>query len=137
MTDRAQRELLRLGGDPLGFTSRELTADLVAAADLVLTGAIEHRSKVVALVPAAASRTYAMAEFGALAGAVAAPVITRESDPVRRARALVDEVRMLRGLVQVDQPDIPDPVGGSRWAYRAAGRRIARALAIPLRLLTP
>jgi protein-tyrosine phosphatase len=110
---------------------------MVAAADLVLTGTTQHRSDAVALLPPAASSIYTIVEFSTLAQAVAASAVMRERDPVQRAHALVEEVRTLRGLVQVDQPDIPDPYGRSRWAYRTAGQQIARALAVPLRLLTP
>ncbi|GAA2895367.1 protein-tyrosine-phosphatase [Streptosporangium fragile] len=136
MAERARRTLVRLGGDPTGFGSRPLTSELVAAADLVLGATREHRAQAVARHLAAAARTFTIAEFGALAGAVPPADVLRHTDPARRARALVDEARALRGLVRVDQPDIADPYGGSWLAYRAAGRRIARSLAAPLRLLT-
>ncbi|MGV9779149.1 hypothetical protein, partial [Streptosporangium sp. NPDC003464] len=124
------------GGDPSGFAAQPLTSELVAAADLVLTATAEHRAGSVAKHLPAAARAFTIAEFGALARAVPAAAVTCHEDPVRRARALLTEVRALRGLVHVDQPDIPDPYGGSRLAYRAAGRRIATSLAVPLRLLT-
>ncbi|MBB6351294.1 arsenate reductase/protein-tyrosine-phosphatase family protein [Nonomuraea muscovyensis] len=136
MTERARRVLLGLGGDPGGFASRPLTGELVAAADLVLTATVAHRAEAVAMHLPAAGRTFTIAEFGALSQEVPAGPLVAQRDPVRRARTLVEQVRELRGLVHVDQPDIPDPFGGSRWAYRTAGRRIAQALAAPLRLLT-
>lgn len=136
MAERARQELVRLGGDPDGFASRPLTAHLVASADLVLTATSQHRAESVALQPAAHIRTFTIAQFGALAQAVPPSAVTHHMDPVRRAEALVAEVRALRGLVQVDQPDIIDPYGGSRRVYRFAGRRISESLAVPLRLLT-
>ena len=136
MTEHARRVLVRLGGDPGGFVSRRLTPELVAAADLVLTATAQHRAEAVAGHLPAATRAFTIAEFGALARAVPAERIAGHRDPVRRARALVAEARALRGLVRVDRPDIPDPYRRSRWAYRAAGREIARSLAVPLRLLT-
>ncbi|MEV0202177.1 hypothetical protein [Nonomuraea sp. NPDC050691] len=136
MPEQARRALLRLGGDPSGFVSRPLTAGLVAGADLVLAATVAHRAEVVALHLPAATRAFTIAEFGALAGEVDEEAVCWERDPVRRARALVDQAAALRGLVPVDRPDIADPYGRSRWAYRAAGRRIAEALAPPLRLLT-
>ncbi|WP_101787135.1 hypothetical protein [Nonomuraea indica] len=136
MTERARRVLLGLGGDPDGFASRPLTGELVAAADLVLTATVAHRAEAVALHPPATGRTFTIAEFGALSREVPAGPLAAERDVARRARSLVEQARALRGLVHVDQPDIPDPFGGSRWTYRAAGRRIAQALAAPLRLLT-
>ncbi|GAA3798782.1 hypothetical protein GCM10022226_17710 [Sphaerisporangium flaviroseum] len=136
MTEHARQVLIKLGGDPCGFLSRPLTPELLAAADLVLTATTEHRGESVAEHPPAAARTFTIAEFGTLARAVRAEAVTRHEDPARRAGALLDEVRAMRGLVRVNQPDIADPYGRSLWAYRAAGRRIAGSLAVPLRLLT-
>jgi protein-tyrosine phosphatase len=137
MPAAARRALARLGGDPAGFVSRPLTADLVASADLVLTATREQRGESVAKHPPSSDRTFTIVEFGALTQAVAAPAILHLPDPVCRAHALLAEVRRLRGLVPVERPDIADPYGGSWWAHRAAGRRIAESLSAPLRLLTP
>ncbi|MFJ2029952.1 hypothetical protein [Streptosporangium sp. NPDC087985] len=136
MAERARHVLSRLGGDPGGFVSRPLTSKLVAAADLVLTATAAHRAESVAMHLPASARAFTIAEFGTLAQAVPAAAVICHEDPVRRAHALVVEVRALRGLVRVDQPDIPDPHGGSRRVHRAAGRKIAKSLAVPLRLLT-
>ncbi|GII38467.1 protein-tyrosine-phosphatase [Planotetraspora phitsanulokensis] len=136
MAERARRVLVRLGGNPEGFASRPLTSAMVVDADLVLTASSEHRAEAVALHPLAATRTFTIAEFGALARAVPAESLVRHQDPVRRAHALVAEARALRGLVRVDQPDIADPYGGSRRGYRAAARRISESLAVPLKLLS-
>lgn len=136
MAERAQHVLIRLGGDPGGFASRPLTPELVAAADLVLTATADHRAASVAKHLPAVTRAFTIAEFGALAQAVPVAEVIRHEDRVRRAHALVAEAQALRGLVPMDQPDIPDPYGGSRRAYRAAGQRIAESLAVPLRLLT-
>jgi protein-tyrosine phosphatase len=136
MNEYTRRTLLRLGGDPSGFVSRPLTTEVVAAADLVLTATSAHRAESVAMHLPAAGRTFTLVEFGTLTRAVAPTAITCHHDAVRRAHALVDEVRMLRGLVPVNRPDILDPIGGSRWHHRVAGRRIARSLAVPLQFLT-
>ncbi|OPG12462.1 hypothetical protein B1L11_14530 [Microbispora sp. GKU 823] len=135
MAERACGVLLRLGGDPEGFASRPLTAEAVAGADLVLAASSEHRAAAVALHPVAAARAFTIVEFGALARAVPAETVLSNGHPACRARALLEEAHALRGLVRVDQPDIADPYGGPRRAYREAARRIADALAVPLRLL--
>ncbi|GAA3419227.1 arsenate reductase/protein-tyrosine-phosphatase family protein [Streptosporangium vulgare] len=136
MDRRAMRALVRLGGDPEDFGSRRLTSALVADADLVLTATRGHRAESVAMHLAAAPRTFTIAEFGVLTEAVRPSKVIRHRDPARRARALVDEARALRGVVPVDESDIIDPYGGSWLRYRAMGRSIARSLATPLRLLT-
>ncbi|WP_182880731.1 low molecular weight phosphatase family protein [Microbispora sp. H10949] len=136
MAERACGALLRLGGDPGGFASRPLTAAAVAGADLVLAASSEHRAAAVALHPVAAARAFTIVEFGVLARAVPAGRVPGHEGPVRRARALLEETGALRGLVRVERPDIADPYGGPRRAYRDAARRIADALAAPIRLLT-
>ncbi|MEV0968109.1 hypothetical protein [Microtetraspora glauca] len=136
MAERAREALARLGGDPGGFASRPLTEELVADSDLVLAATAEHRAEVAALHPPAVARVFTIAEFGVLTRGVPAEAIVSHRDPVRRARALVAEAGARRGLVRVDQPDIADPYGRSRRAYRVAGRAIADALSVPLTLLT-
>lgn len=64
--------LAAVGADPTAFSARELSADLVAGADLVLCASRAHRSAVVRLSPVALRRTYAMADFSDLAARVAA-----------------------------------------------------------------
>ncbi|WP_203973729.1 hypothetical protein [Planotetraspora silvatica] len=137
MTERARRAVVKLGGEPhAAFASRRLTPDLVAGADLVLGAGVRHRAESVAMHPAAAAHAFTIAEFGALAAAVHPWRVVHLADPVERMRALVAEVRAQRGLILVDQPDIPDPNGRSRRRHREAGRRIAEALNGPFRLLT-
>ncbi|GLW96946.1 hypothetical protein [Microtetraspora sp. NBRC 16547] len=136
MSDRAREVLVRLGGDPGGFASRPLTAELVVGADLVLGATAEHRAEAAALCPSAVTRVFTITEFAALTRGVPVDAIICHRDPVRRARALVAEAGARRGLVRVDQPDIPDPYGRSRRAYRVAGRTIADALSVSLTLLT-
>ncbi|WP_433435243.1 hypothetical protein [Nonomuraea sp. CA-141351] len=137
MAERAQQVLTSLGGDPAGFVSQPLTAELLAGADLVLTATRAHRAESVTRHLQAAPRVFTIVEFGALTAAAEREEITRHRDAVRRARALVEQAQGLRGLVTVDQPDIPDPMGRWMWAYRAAGRSIAKALSVPLELLKP
>ncbi|GAA3255727.1 arsenate reductase/protein-tyrosine-phosphatase family protein [Nonomuraea helvata] len=135
MAERSRQVLVGLGGDPDGFVSQPLTAELLAGADLVLTAAREHRAEAVTRHLQAAPRVFTIVEFGALAAAAEREQITCHRDAVRRANALVEQAQALRGLVTVDRPDIPDPMGRWVWAHKAAGRRIAKALSVPLELL--
>ncbi|MDH2424142.1 hypothetical protein [Sphaerisporangium sp. TRM90804] len=135
MTPDAARALARVGADPVGFCSRQLTATLVREADLVLTATRAHRAYAVGLHPPAAAATFTIAEFGALAAAVSGVWVALHRTPVARARVLTDGVRALRGLIPVDQPDLSDPYGGSSRLYRATLRRIDAAIAAPMRLV--
>ncbi|MGH3489393.1 MAG: hypothetical protein ACRDP8_16000 [Actinopolymorphaceae bacterium] len=85
MTAEAAAVLIAHGGDPDGFRSTELTAELIAAADLILTATRAHRSAVVTLDPGALRRSFTLTEFArtaaVLADRVAQPV-GPSGDPV-------------------------------------------------------
>jgi protein-tyrosine phosphatase len=66
MSRYAAAELASYGGDPVGFAARQLTPDLVAQSDLVLTATRELRSQVLAEIPGALRRTFTILEFAAL-----------------------------------------------------------------------
>ncbi|RCG29374.1 protein tyrosine phosphatase [Sphaerisporangium album] len=141
MTRRSARLLEKLGADPTGFTSRRLTSRMLEEADLVLTATTAHRGLVVRGSPWMSGRVFTIVEFGALTGAVlarprSAEEIAQEGDPARRAHDLLARARALRGLVRVEEPDVPDPFGGSMRAYRSAARLIVAGLSAPLEMLT-
>ncbi|WP_203987661.1 arsenate reductase/protein-tyrosine-phosphatase family protein [Sphaerisporangium rufum] len=136
MSTPAVHVLRQAGADSDGFAARRLTAGIVREADLVLTAAQSHRARVARLHPRGAGRMFTIVEFGTLAAAVDASTITCHADPVARAGALLAAVRARRGLVQVEQPDIPDPYGAPAFAYRLTARRLTDALRVPLALLT-
>jgi protein-tyrosine phosphatase len=143
MTAEAAAVLSAHGGDPDGFRSTELTAELVAAADLILTATRAHRSAVVTLDPGALRRSFTLTEFARTAAdRVAQPVgpsgamvdgegDSLPEDPVERARAVVALIARQRGTVRPgtpDEDDIPDPIGRPMPVYEAAGATIARAV---------
>ncbi|WP_214412884.1 arsenate reductase/protein-tyrosine-phosphatase family protein [Sphaerisporangium fuscum] len=141
MSPHSVRVLTRMGADAEGFAARPLTTRMLVEADLVLTATGTHRAQVVSRYPQASRRVFTIVEFGLLSEAVisrasSASAVFRHRDPVRRAHALVEEARGRRGLVQVEDPDVPDPFRRSAWAYRRAARRIAGALWAPATLLT-
>jgi protein-tyrosine phosphatase len=133
-------EVLReRGGDPTGFLARELTAELVADADLVLGATREHRAAAVTLVPRASARTLTLRELARLLGPVGAADIP-PADPVERMRALLAAAIGHRGLVPPEDPrddDIADPYGLSRVSYERAADEIEAALEPLLERLAP
>ncbi len=129
MPVEAAAALRECGGNPDGFVSQPLTEELVRAADLVLTGAMEHRREVVTILPQAASRTFTIMEFGALAAAVSTAELAEIDNRVLRAQTLVEQARLLRGVVRPEDLDVADPFGGPARGYKAAARQIAAGLA--------
>lgn len=131
MDASAALQLSRLGGDPAGFVARQLTADLVKDADLVLTATRRLRSQVVELAPAALRRTFTLRELAALLDERPWP-----GGPVD-LRALITSAADWRGSVadRGDDLDIPDPIGGPTSLHQeaadladAATRVVAEAL---------
>jgi protein-tyrosine phosphatase len=62
------------GVDAGGLTARQLTPELVRAADLVVTMTAEQRAAVVTRVPAAVRRTFTLRELAGLAELVPDPL---------------------------------------------------------------
>ncbi|SDH05225.1 hypothetical protein [Pseudonocardia oroxyli] len=111
------------------FRARQLRAPMVRRADLVLGANVRHRSAIVEREPAGLRTTFALREFAALADAVDETLLPAE-DPVKRATELVEQARMLRGLVRMDPEDLrlPDPMGRPPAAHRHAVELITDAV---------
>jgi protein-tyrosine phosphatase len=125
------------GVDGTVFTARELVAEHVVAADLVLGATREHRAAAVVLHPRAAARTFTLREFARLSGAVD-PASLPGGDPVERARALVKAAAANRGLVPPDTPrddDLDDPYQAPESAFATCGNLVFSTLQGPLDLL--
>jgi protein-tyrosine phosphatase len=125
---KAERSLLTFGVtvDP-PFVARSLSADLVAAADLVLTAERRQRACVAERVNGAWARTFTLREFARLVG----DAKPDGSDSVERARALVAHATARRPLVHADraeEDDVDDPMGRRYRAFKQAGTRIDEAV---------
>jgi protein-tyrosine phosphatase len=125
--------------DGAAFAARELVAEHVVAADLVLGATREHRAAAVVLHPRAAARTFTLREFARLAAAVD-PAGLPGGDPVGRAQALVRAVAAQRGLVPPEHPrddDLDDPYQAPASAFDSCGALVHATLQGPLDLLAP
>ena len=125
------------GVDGQGFSARELVAEHVVAADLVLGATREHRAAAVVLHPRAAARTFTLREFARLVGAVD-PATLPAGEPVERARALVRAAAANRGLVPPRSPrddDLDDPYQAPESAFTTCGALVQDTLQGPLDLL--
>lgn len=129
--------LATYGLDGSQFRARELVAELVVGADLVLGATREHRAASVVLHPRAAKRTFTLREFTRLAAAVDDAALP-QGDVVERAGALVAAAAAKRGLAPPEHPsddDLVDPYHAPESAFTACGELVARTLRGPLDLL--
>jgi protein-tyrosine phosphatase len=124
--DEPSAQALReLGVDPEGHIARQLTSQLVAEADLVLTATSAHQSTVTRANPDAYRRVFTLLEFGRLS------VGTAPADPSPDAAQLRERIGVVaarRGYVDAPEPgqdDVSDPFG----APLAVARRTATTIA--------
>jgi protein-tyrosine phosphatase len=133
----ALQALADLGLDGEQFRARELLAEHVAAADLVLAATREHRAAAVVLQPRAAARTFTLREFARLTAGVPVDALPA-GDVVERATALVRLAAQRRGLVPPNSPgddDLADPYQGPASAFAVCADLVTEALRGPVGLL--
>lgn len=124
-------ELMPWGLDGIAagrFAARQLQMSMVHASDLVLGANPSHRSMIVERSPESMATSFSVREFARLANAVDPAWLPDE--PVKRARALVEEARKQRGLVPMGEGEdrIPDPMGRPHEAHRRAAMLIVDAV---------
>jgi protein-tyrosine phosphatase len=137
MESFARSTLAGLGVDAEQFQARELVAEHVAGADLVLTATRDHRAAAVLLQPRAAKRAFTLREFDRLLSVVHATSLPT-GDLVERAQAVVAAAASQRGLVRPETPaddDLADPYQGPESGFLACGSLLQQVLQRPLDLL--
>ena len=137
MEAHAATTLSTYGVTGADFRARELVAEHVVGADLVLGATREHRAAAVVLHPRAATRTFTLREFDRLVRVVD-PADLPPGDVVDRARAVVRAAAARRGLVRPDRPrddDLDDPYHAPASAFAICADLVQRTLAAPLDLL--
>jgi protein-tyrosine phosphatase len=113
-----------------GFSSRQVTAEMIEDADLVLSMTREQRAALVTTVPAAVRRTFTLREFAELA------VLAREygaeipsGSPAHSLVALTALVPRYRSLRRAgDGDDIADPYGRDHQEYARAMLEVRTAV---------
>lgn len=119
-----------------GFAARQLTAEMVREADLVLPLTRRHRSAVVELLPAAVRRTFTLLELARLAGTVDPGAIPAGS-PAERLTALVPLLAGERARHH-HRPgfddDVPDPYRQGDAVYAKVFAAIEPAVDVIARL---
>jgi protein-tyrosine phosphatase len=132
MHRRSAQVLAECGIDAVDFTTRTVSASVLADADLVLTAEREQRAACVKLAPGTVRRAFTLRQFARLAAAVPASPARPETVPAR-LHDLVERVNANRHLVPVgpvELDDLADPVGQPIEAFWDCAREIWRSVGV-------
>ena len=139
MEAQARALLVSAGYAADGFVARQVTADLVAGADLVLTATRAHRARVLPLHPAATRRVFTVREFADLVGQVPEGQLDEPSASarghVRRVVQLVGEQRGVRPPLSDELADVVDPYRRDDAVFEEMARQVSAALPAVVRAL--
>ena len=128
MTDEVAFLVTQYGAGPSVHAAQQLTADRIAAADLVLTATREHRGEVVSLHPRSNRYAYTLNQFARL---VAEPAVVDLVETSTITNFLT-EIAAAKGLalppLHPDDDDIEDPYRRSAEVYDRVGRLIDAAV---------
>lgn len=126
-TEEAVTAAAELGVDIAGHRARQLRAEHVRAADVVIGMAEEHMEAAVALEPSATGRTFTLKELVRLLEAVPDPEVG--ATPRKTLRARVRQADERRRQVAGGNPfdtDVVDPIGQGLEVYRAVAWELQR-----------
>ena len=128
MTDEAAFLVTQYGAEPTLHAAQQLTADRIAAADLVLTATREHRGEVVSLHPRAHRYAYTLNQFARLVAESAVVELVE----TRTITNFLSEINATKGLAfppaHRDDDDIEDPYRRSAEVYDRVGQIIDTAV---------
>ncbi len=128
------------GGDPDGFEARQLTPEMVASADLVLTATRRHRAVVVTLCPAALRCAFTFRDFAALASEITGGDRLTGPADADALQAVVRRVAARRGMnppLPVEEADIVDPFRQGDEVFTRMVNQVRDSLPRVLAALTP
>jgi protein-tyrosine phosphatase len=118
------------GLDVAAHPARQLTVDMLARADLVLTAEQSHRASVLHLRPDALGHTFTLLELARILGEVGVSA-SRGGPQADRTRAAIRAAFQLRATVPRGEPgedDMPDPYGKQVQAFERCAYATAAAL---------
>lgn len=132
MHPNSQRILSERGIQTGAWLSRQLCADFIRRADLILTAGAQHRSAVVALFPAAVQRTFLLRPFSALSALSKWPVSPGAAEPAHPARPtdLIMAAARARSRLppELRDTELDDPIGRPLGRFRECADAIASAI---------
>jgi protein-tyrosine phosphatase len=139
MDAQAAAQLIAYGGDPAGFTARDLTPELIAGSDLVLTATRAHRGKVAAMYPKALRQVFTFRDFADLvAGINGLTARATDVEPRVWLRQVTEKAAASRGLkppLEPEQADIVDPFGRDDEVFATMAQQVVASMPAVVRAL--
>lgn len=137
MDAQAAAQLVAQGGDPAGFRARDLTPELIAESDLVLTATRAHRGKVALMSPKALRRVFTFRDFADLVDGI--EVTSKPEDQRGWVRQVTERAAASRGLkppLAPDLADIVDPFRRRDDVFATMARQVVESMPPVVRALT-
>jgi len=139
MDERAAAQLVAHGGDPVGFRARDLTPELIAGSDLVLTATRGHRGQVAAMHPKVLRQVFTFRDFADLvAGIDGLSARVTHMDPQAWVRQVTEKAAASRGLNPPMEPaeaDIVDPFRREDEVFATMAQQIVESMPAVVRAL--
>jgi protein-tyrosine phosphatase len=139
MDAQAAAQLVAHGGDPTGFTARDLTPELIAGSDLVLTATRAHRGKVALMSPKVLRRVFTFRDFADLVrGRDARSAGPAPADRSGWVRQVAEEAAASRGLRPPLTPalaDIVDPYRRGDEVFAVMAQQVTDSMPAVVRAL--
>jgi len=139
MDERAAAQLVSHGGDPVGFRARDLTPELIATSDLVLTATRAHRGQVTAMAPTALRQVFTFRDFAHLVTDVdGLSTGVTLSDPQAWVRQVTEKAAASRGLkppLEPAQADIVDPFRRKDEVFATMAQQIVDSMPVVVHAL--
>jgi protein-tyrosine phosphatase len=136
MDPQSAAQLVAHGGDPAGFRARDLTPELIAESDLVLTATRAHRGKVAMMSPKALRRVFTFRDFADLVDGI---VLTATPGGQRGwVRHVTERAAASRGLkppLAPDLADIVDPFRRRDDVFATMARQVVESMPPVVRAL--
>ena len=139
MDERAAAQLVAHGGDPVGFRARDLTPELIAGSDLVLTATRGHRGQVAAMYPKVLRQVFTFRDFADLvAGIDGLSARVTHMDPQAWVRQVTEKAAASRGLnppLEAAEADIVDPFRREDEVFATMAQQIVESMPAVVRAL--
>lgn len=139
MDARAAAQLAARGGDHAGFRARDLTPELIAESDLVLTATRAHRGQVATMYPRALRRVFTFRDFADLVSGVdglSARVSHMDSRAwVCQVTEMAAASRGLKPPLEPAQADILDPFRRKDEVFATMAQQVVESMPAVVRAL--